>query len=185
MESIHNLNTFQSSTGVGTCGPQHQNYESSSPTLNSSTNSNDYFMKRSPLNCNSGSKSLYMTSDNNNHNNFLRIPEEGADAVSAPSSPSIHDQSFFNSLSCSSPPPSILPNKSSTGFTGYVNNNELSIKIVETDPLEKRFVIYRVEVALNGQKWFVRRRYSEFHRLLEAVSIQISQKYTSLVILPL
>lgn len=165
-KSFHNLNPFKSSTGLD---PQHHESSSSS----TSTNSNDCYIPTSPLNvlkCNSGSRSLFMTSDNNNHspiNNLLRIP----DAVSAPPSPSNHYQHSFKPISSSTPPSPILSNKISTGFVGNINNNDICVKIVETDPLEKRFVLYRVEVTLNGQKWFVRRRYSEFHHLLEVVSI--------------
>lgn len=169
MKSFHNFNSFQSPRGAE---PQSDHESSSStttysPTLQKSSliASNCKMPAKSTLNalnCNSGSRSIFM---DNNHNNFLLIP----DAISAPPSPSVQAQSFNLSSSSSTPPSPILTNKISTGYVSNNNEYEFSVKIVETDPLEKRYVMYRVEVTIEGQKWFVRRRYSEFHHLLEAV----------------
>lgn len=170
MKSFHNLNSsFQSSPGFETCVNPHH-HESSSSASNSPPTSYMLTSSINVLNSNSGSRSLFMTSNGNNQKNFLRIP----DALTAPPSPSIQVQSFNPPLSSSTPPSPILSNKNlSTGYSGNNNDSNISVRIVETDPLEKRFVLYRVEVTLDGQKWFIRRRYSEFHHLLEVVSVDI------------
>lgn len=187
MKSFHNNNfnstSFQSSSGLEPSSHHHNHHHhdssclnSSSSTTSSSTTTNCCYMQQastppSPfnvLNCNPGSRSLFMNTNNNysKSNSFLRCP----DALSAPSLPSIQVQSPpFHHLP-SSPSSPILYNKNSTGFFSNNNESDLTVQIIGTDQLEKRFVLYRVEVTLKERKWLVTRRFSEFHHLLEVVS---------------
>lgn len=51
------------------------------------------------------------------------------------------------------------------------NPSQLSVQINSIDDGEKKFVRYQMQVTYNGTIWYMSRRFSEFHALLDVVSI--------------
>ena len=47
---------------------------------------------------------------------------------------------------------------------------QLVVQIHSIDESEKKFVRYQMQVTYNGATWYISRRFSEFHSLLEVVS---------------
>lgn len=50
-------------------------------------------------------------------------------------------------------------------------SQQVSVQINSIDESEKKFVRYQMQVTYNGTIWYLSRRFSEFHTLLDVVSI--------------
>ena len=74
---------------------------------------------------------------------------------------------------------------SSNPFLSLTSSSQrLFVQIHSIDESEKKFVRYQMQVTFNGTIWYLSRRFSEFHSLLEVVSY-INNKFDLLILNPI